>query len=32
MVWSEVTGLCGFWGGSRRDDVCGAGMLINIFH
>ena len=31
VVWSEVTGLCGFWDVSFRDDVCGAGVLIEIF-
>ena len=30
-VWPEVTGVCGFWDGSCRNGVCGAGMLIKIF-
>ena len=31
LVWSEVSGLCGFSDGRRRYGVCGAGMLIKIF-
>ena len=31
VVLSDVTGTCGFWDGSFRDNACGAGMWINIF-
>ena len=31
VVWAEVTGFCGFWDGSCRDDVNGAGLWIKIF-
>ena len=30
FVWPEVTGFCGIWDGSCRNDVCVAGMLINL--
>ena len=32
VVWSAVTGLSGFWDGSCHRGVCGAGVLIEIFH
>ena len=28
IVWSEVTGLCGFWDGSCANGNCGAGIFI----
>ena len=28
VVWSEVTGLCGFWDGSCENGTCGAGIMI----
>ena len=31
VVWSAVTGLCGFWDGSCDDGKCGAGILIQTF-
>ena len=31
VVWSDVTGICGFLDGCFRDDVCGAAMWINMF-
>ena len=31
VVWSEVTGLCGFWDGSCDDGKCGAGIMIQAF-
>ena len=31
VVWSEVTGLCGFWDGSCEDGTCEAGIMIQVF-
>ena len=31
VVWSEVTGLCGFQDGSRENGTFGAGILIQAF-
>ena len=31
VVWSEVTGLCGFWDGSCENGKCGAGIMIQAF-
>ena len=31
VVWSEVTGLCGFWDGSCENGRCGAGIMIQAF-
>ena len=31
VVWSEVTGLCGFWDGSCENGTWGAGIMTQIF-
>ena len=31
VVWSEATGLCGFWAGSCENGTCGAGIMIQVF-
>ena len=32
VVWSEVTGLCGFWDGGCETGVCGAGIMFQVLH
>ena len=32
VVWLDVKGICGFWDGSCRKNMCGACMWITFSH